>query len=141
MSNRVFHLRVPAEASCLHAVRAFVASALAATFGEQTVNVVLALDEACANVIKHRAPLPGRDDIELRIELDEAAVRFRIGCFCAERDVPRIKPRDLADLRPGGLGTHLIGQIMDRIDYEPDPTAPGRMVLVLEKRCQAGGRR
>jgi sigma-B regulation protein RsbU (phosphoserine phosphatase) len=137
MQKRVFHVRVPAEAACLRTVRAFVGAALEEALGEEeAASVVLALDEACSNIVKHRARIRGRDEIDVRMEVEPAAVRFRIGCFCAQQDVPRIRPRDLADLRPGGVGTRLIGQIMDRIEYEPDPTTPGLMVLVLEKRLQ-----
>lgn len=139
MPTSVFHVQVPAEATCLRAVRAFVGSVLEEHCGIDTANLVLALDEACANVVRHRVPVPGHDDIDVRIELGGGTVRFRIGCFCARRDMPRIRPRDPADERPGGFGTLLIGQIMDRVDFEPDPAMPGRMVLVLEKRL--GGAR
>jgi phosphoserine phosphatase RsbU/P len=139
MNKRVFHVRVPAEAACLRTVRAFVGSALQGSLEEdEAASVVLALDEACANIVRHRARIRGRDEIDVRMEVEPGCVRFRIGCFCAQQDVPRIRPRDLADLRPGGVGTRLIGQIMDRIEYEPDPTTPGLMVLVLEKHLQQG---
>jgi sigma-B regulation protein RsbU (phosphoserine phosphatase) len=136
MSSRTFHIQVPAEAVWLRTVRAFATSVLEEAFGDCTTSLVLALDEACANVVKHRTPVPGHDDIDVRIELDAVLARFRIGCFCSKRDLPRIRPRDVDDARPGGLGTHLICRIMDRVDYVPDTSAPGRMVLVLEKRLQ-----
>ncbi|MCC6671589.1 MAG: ATP-binding protein [Planctomycetes bacterium] len=134
MSPRVYQLKVPAEAGCLKAVRAFVASILESALGAEGQMVVLALDEACANIVKHRTPRVGCEDIEVRVEVEPELVRFRIGAFCAQEDLPRIRPRDLAELRPGGLGTHFIGQIMDRIEYEAEPDRPGAMALVLEKR-------
>ncbi len=137
MTQRVYHVRVPAHASSLRAVRAFVEVLLEEPLGEAAAMVVLALDEACANVVEHRTKRIGRDDIEIQVELTPELLRFRIGCFCIKDDVPRIKPRYLAELRPGGLGTHFIGQIMDHIDYEPDRTRPGAMMLVLEKRLRA----
>lgn len=140
MPQRVFQVRVPAEPSSLHAVRAFVTRILEDVWGDDTANVVLAVDEACGNIVKHRARIRGRDEIDLRVELDPGCVRFRFACFCVQRDLPRIKPRDIADQRPGGIGTRLIGEIMDRIDYEPDPQAPGQMTLVLEKRLGKGAR-
>ena len=30
-----------------------------------------------------------------------------------------IKPRDLSDVRPGGLGVHFIREIMDQVVYDP----------------------
>ena len=131
---RVFEVRVPAEPASLHTVRAFVADLLQEAAAGDCDNLVLAVNEACANIVKHRARVRGHDEIELRVELEPDRVRFRFACFCAQRDVPHIRPRELADTRPGGVGTRLIGEIMDRIDYEPDPQVPGLMTLVLEKR-------
>lgn len=105
-------------------------------FGEEdTCRVVLAMDEALANVIKHaytgRCDLP----VALRLELVEEAghrgVRFRVRDFG-----PRVKPesivgRPLDDVRPGGLGVHIIRSVMDRVTYEP--ADGGGMQLELVK--------
>ena len=134
MSQRVYHVRVPAEAICLKTVRAFVASALQEALAEEVEMIILALGEACSNVVQHRAPTVGHDDIELAMELWPELVRFRIGCFCARADLPNIHPPATCTEGQGGLGMHFIGQIMDRIAFEPDPKTPGAMNLVLEKR-------
>jgi anti-sigma regulatory factor (Ser/Thr protein kinase) len=134
MPGRVFQLKVPAEAGCLKAVRAFVTAMLGERLGDDADRLVLALDEACSNVVRHRSEALGCRDIEVTVELTQDLFRCRIGAFCAERDVPKVHPRGLADARPGGIGTQLISRIMDRIDYEPDPDRPGAMSLVLEKR-------
>jgi sigma-B regulation protein RsbU (phosphoserine phosphatase) len=134
MGTRRYQLRVPAEAASLAPVRDFLTAALAGALGPATAMAVLAVSEACANVIAHRTPKLGRDELELQCEVGPDLVRFRIPAFCAATDVASIRPRDLADLRPGGLGTHFIAEIMDRVVYEPDPDLPGAMALVLEKR-------
>jgi sigma-B regulation protein RsbU (phosphoserine phosphatase) len=131
--RRAFEIRLPAEPASLRVVRAFVHGILEDVLGDDVADVVLAVDEACANIIQHRARIEGRDDIDLRVEVEPTCVRFLVACFCIKRDLPRIRPRDLADQRPGGIGTRLIGEIMDRIDYEPCPEVPGTMTLVLEK--------
>lgn len=135
MAVAVFHLQVPACARSLRVLRACVRSALDDVPEREASRIVLAVDEACANIVKHREKLPGRNCIQLDVERDGDLVRFRLGGFCAQRDVSHIQPRDLADVRPGGLGTHFIDQIMDRVAYEPDSVVPGHMDLVLEKRC------
>lgn len=128
-----YEIRVPAEARCLRAVRAFVAAALPDRLGETVDRIVLALDEACANIIRHRNARMGCNDIELHLELDDGSFRCRISSFCANDDVAHIRPRDEDDPRCGGLGTRFIAQIMDRVEYEPDPHRPGAMTLLLEK--------
>lgn len=47
-----------------------------------------------------------------------------------------IKGRDLDDIRPGGLGVHIIKEVMDEVAYEKRPG--GGMRLTLVKRAQAG---
>ncbi len=73
--------------------------------------------------------------------IDAKFVRFRVRNFCCKEDVPNIQPRDLKCVRPGGLGTHFIHEIMDRVEFEPDPESPGRLSLVLEKSLPGGGGR
>jgi anti-sigma regulatory factor (Ser/Thr protein kinase) len=133
MVNRVLAVSVPANAENLSAIRAFFDAALRPRFGAETDRLVLALDEACSNVVRHRSPAVACSTLDVEAEFLDAAVRFRIGSFCSREDLARIKPRDLADVRPGGLGTHFIERIMDRISYEEEPGRPGCLALVLEK--------
>jgi len=100
--------------------------------------LILALDEACSNVVKHRNKDLMGGLIHVRAEVTPEFLRFRIGDFCAKEDIPNIKPRDLTDIRPGGLGTHFISEIMDRIEFEPEPGSPGMMALVLERAVPSG---
>ncbi|MEM7202598.1 MAG: ATP-binding protein [Planctomycetota bacterium] len=133
MPSRAYLAEVPADASCLRAVRAFAAAVLAKEQIDESERLVLALDEACANIVKHRCPTIEDGRICVRLELTDATLRFRIGGFCKPGDVPKVKPRDFADIRPGGLGTAFIGEIMDRVAFEPDPERGGAMELVMER--------
>ena len=133
MSEQLFSLSVPADPRCLKAIRAFFGSLLAEHCGEDADMIVLALDESCSNVLRHRQGGADGERLHVQAVVGPRRVRFRIADFCCPGDVPRIKPRDLKSVRPGGLGTHYIERIMDRVDFEPDPERPGRMVLVLEK--------
>jgi anti-sigma regulatory factor (Ser/Thr protein kinase) len=65
-------------------------------------------------------------------------VRLRIGSFCRARDCAAIKPRELQDVRPGGLGTSFIERLMDRVAFEPEPDRPDCVALVLEKLFATG---
>jgi anti-sigma regulatory factor (Ser/Thr protein kinase) len=134
MKDRTFFVSVPADARFLRAIRSFFTPLLSEVFGEATGQMlILALDEACSNIIKHA----GDDCVEKRIDVHGAlgphGVRFRLPDFCCPADVPNIKPRDLATPAPGGLGTHFISRIMDRIQFEKHPDDAGRVSLVMEK--------
>ena len=129
-----FSLTIPADPCYLKAVRAFFQAAIEEVSGDQTDMVILALDESCSNVLKHRRAGVGGGLLRVRAEVRPGLVSFRILDFCCPDDLPHIKPRDLQAVRPGGLGTHFVGEIMDRVEFEPDPENPGCMHLVLEKR-------
>ena len=136
--SRTYALAVPADAASLKHLRAFFASVLGEVPCPDADGLVLALDEAFANVVKHRAGELDDGLIQVETTVDDARLRIRIGRFCRATDVEQVKPRDLEDVRPGGLGTHFIAKIMDRVAYEPEPCTPGRMALVLEKSVPKG---
>lgn len=132
-SPRYFAVTVPAEARYLRTIRAFFSPLLEELLGSAAGHLVLALDEACSNVVKYRAGTLDEKLIHVRVTLAAGRVVFRIGDFCHYSDIPRIRPRNLDEVRPGGLGTHFIEQIMDQVRFEPEPGPHGRMALVLEK--------
>jgi sigma-B regulation protein RsbU (phosphoserine phosphatase) len=134
MKDRTFFVSVPADARFLRAIRSFFQPLLTEVFGDATTQMlILALDEACSNMIKHAGDGSAERRIEVHGELQDRGVRFRLPCFCGPSDVPNIKPRDLAKPAPGGLGTHFISRIMDRVQFEPDATAASKIALVMEK--------
>lgn len=138
MKPRPFAMSVPAEARYLQVIRGFFEPVLDGLFKDEAGMLLLALDEACSNVVKHRSKALMGGMIHVRAEVGRDSLRFRIGDFCGEEDISRIQPRDLEDVRPGGLGTHFIKEIMDRVAFEPEPDSPGRMALVLEKAVPGG---
>ena len=133
MTTRSYAARIPAETCSLKALRAFFGSVLEEAGCADPEPVILALDEACSNVIRYRCQTIDDGALEVTAELEPGSLRFRIGRFCKPQDIQKIKPRDLADVRPGGLGTSFIAQIMDRVEYEQDPDDPDCLALVLEK--------
>lgn len=96
--------------------------------------IILAVDEACSNIIKHAYGADRTGPITMTVA--DAADRFTVRLRDLGRKVDRaaIAPRDLADIRPGGLGTHFMAEVFDRVDYDTSP-AEGT-VLTLEKRKQ-----
>jgi len=80
--------------------------------------VVLALDEACSNVIRHAYSEQEEGEIVVEIELADQQLIFRVIDFAQACDKSKIKSRDLDDIRPGGLGVHLISSIMDEVMHQ-----------------------
>lgn len=131
---RHYTVSLPSDKRSLKSLRAFVASILTDVPCDDPEQLVLAVDEACSNVIKYRSESIETGQIHVSVEVADDLLRFRIGRFCQSQDIPKIKPRDLCDVRPGGLGTSFIAQIMDRVDYVEEQDSPGCVALLLEKK-------
>lgn len=123
-------LSVPARAQSLILVRRAVeASATLTGFSkEQTQDIVLAVDEACQNVVRHayKGTLDGDMIVEVRRENGDYLILIRD--FAPPLDKSVLKSRDLNDVRPGGLGIHFIHEIMDGVDYLPPPDGQGNLL-------------
>ncbi len=126
-------ITVPAEAASLKQVRAFLKPHLIAQQVEATDELILAIDEACANIVRHRSPEITGGDIHLRFDIEPGVVRFQLDAFCRASEMGKIKPRELDDVRPGGLGMHFIATIMDRVYFIPNRGHEGSVTLVMEK--------
>jgi serine/threonine-protein kinase RsbW len=109
--------------------------------------LVLAIDEALANVIKHG--YEGRPDQPITISLSPVKkLDGRRGICVAVRDQGRqvdpktIRSRDLDDVRPGGLGVHIIQMVMDEYDYScpPDGGMLLRMVKYIDPQAGPAGK-
>jgi len=98
--------------------------------------LVLAVDEAAVNVIRHAYGDSGTGEIVLQILNNRGVLVFRLTDFAPPVDTARICPRDLDDIRPGGLGVHLIAEVMDEVEFVAPPPGAGN-VLEMRKAITA----
>jgi anti-sigma regulatory factor (Ser/Thr protein kinase) len=132
--ERLLQTRFAAEAGRLREVRQQVmdAAGRAGLAAEPAAEIALAISEACANIIEHG--YGGRAGEAIVLTVDREPGRL---VFVLEDDAPRIDPakivsRDLADLRPGGLGVRFMREIMSEVSYLPGPERGNRLELVKE---------
>ena len=101
--------------------------------------MALAVDEALANVIKH-AYGGARDkkiDIEieeLNGEVEEQGLKVSIRDFGKAVEISKIKGRKLTDIRPGGLGVHIMRKVMDEVVFECPPSGGTLLRMVKYRR-------
>lgn len=89
---------------------------------ERVADIVLAVDEALTNVIRHGYEgKPGQPIVLRCVPVDDAqrgrGAEIEIRDWGRQVPLQQICGRDLDDLRPGGLGVHLIRNLMDCAEY------------------------
>ncbi|MBF0188711.1 MAG: ATP-binding protein [Magnetococcales bacterium] len=120
-------ITVPALSNRLRMLRTLVKEACTILKCSETCteDLVLAVDEACQNVIRHAYGQKGQSDsgqkpageMVLTIVHRTGSIVFQLRDFGPTVDPETIKPRDLDDLRPGGLGCHFIHTIMEDVAF------------------------
>ena len=130
-------LTVPSHPRYLYVVRsAIYPLVLDAGFGKKEARrVVLAVDEACSNIIKHAYSGDPTKTIEVVIEDDLDSFRVRLRDRGKKVDAAAIEPRDLADIRPGGLGAHFIKAAFDTVTYDTSQ-GEGTLLTLVKKKQQ-----
>jgi anti-sigma regulatory factor (Ser/Thr protein kinase) len=80
--------------------------------------MVLGVDEACTNIIRHAYSL--RDDqlIALSMEIGHGCIRIRLRDYGKQATKIKLRSRSQRLIKPGGLGLHLIRNAFDKVDYK-----------------------
>ncbi|MCK4850774.1 MAG: ATP-binding protein [Phycisphaerae bacterium] len=101
--------------------------------------MALAVDEALANVIKHAYGGAADKKIEIEIEelneeVKEQGLKVSIRDFGKAVEISKIKGRKLTDIRPGGLGVHIMRKVMDKVVFECPPSGGTLLRMVKYRR-------
>ncbi|MGE3181425.1 MAG: ATP-binding protein [Phycisphaerae bacterium] len=102
----------------------------------QVAEIVLAVDEALTNVIRHG--YDGKPDMPIEFQAERfvdshqgAGIEINVRDYGKQVDLSKICGRDLNDIRPGGLGVHLIHAMMSYAAFKH--ADGGGMRLVMRK--------
>ena len=133
--RKVLELRVPALANELKGVRAQLRAALSGVdCGRDCADeIVMAVDEACQNVIRHAYGVAHAGDILLRVEQEGDRLVLWLRDSAPPVDPAQIASRDLGDVRPGGLGVHLIQQLMDECGFVSQTSEKGNLFRMAKQ--------
>ena len=82
-------------------------------------NVKLAVDEALQNIIRYAYNFDKTKDIIINFEkVSKSSLKVELRDFGTKVSTSQIKPRELDDVKPGGLGIHFIKSIVKGMSYE-----------------------
>ena len=131
----ILELRTPARAGELKRIRDAVReTAVTAGCGSGCAgDIVMAVDEACQNIIRHAYGKHRDGEIVVEIERQGEDLVLSLVDFAPPIDPTRVKGRDLDDVRPGGLGTHLIREVMDSADFIEPPPGCGNLLRMVKR--------
>ena len=112
-------LRLKSDPRLLHIVRSVVGQMAALRgFSEEDVQfIILAVDEACANIIRHAYKDRHDGEIIISCREREDGIEFLLTDRGEKADASRWPRRSLEEVRPGGLGLPLIYLVMDEVEY------------------------
>ena len=134
-SKQVLQLRFPARASELKRIRDAVREGATGCgcSDKSTADIVLAIDEACQNIIRHAYRGDSDNVIELEVEHRGDRLVFSLADHAPAIDPSRVKPRNLDDIRPGGLGTHFIRRVMDEVEFQTPTSGCGNLLRMVRR--------
>ena len=136
-TNSVDELRVKSKTENLSEIRDFVSlNAQKAGIESSTIdNIILAVDEACTNIIRHAYKLSPQGEIIIKINYDVKKFIITIIDYGISFEPDRIPQPDLQkyyrEHRVGGLGMYLMKSLMDDVTYT---SIPGKYNQVLLKK-------
>lgn len=137
--QKKYHLKFPGQSDNLEIIRETISKiAEKAGFDEDNINMIeLAVDEACANVVKHAFQKDHTQPIDLDIIVDAKKFTIVVSDKGKGFDISKMKKPDMKDYltnrRVGGLGIHIIHTLMDEVEYDsvPGKGTHVRMVKLL----------
>jgi serine/threonine-protein kinase RsbW len=142
MTNHTGSKAFKSETAQLKKVRAFVESG-ARAFGFQesdVANIILAVDEACTNIIKHAYEGASNGDIIIEVSTKDNAFVIRIRDDGKAFDPDGVEPpnlrKQISEYRRGGLGVYLMKRLMDKVEYAIHP-GKQNVVTLIKHRSEA----
>ena len=134
-SKRLLQLRFLARAAELKKIRDAIREAAegCGCSAKSTADIVLAIDEACQNIIRHAYRGDSDNVIEIEVEHRGDGLVFTLADQAPAIDPSLVKPRDLDDIRPGGLGTHFISRVMDEVEFLRPASGRGNLLRMVRR--------
>lgn len=114
----LFNISITNEVPELRRLRREIENTLADTPARDIImSVCLAVDEATQNIIRHAFPSDTSGTIQVSGYIADNLLYISLVDDAPLIDLDKVRPRDLDDLREGGLGTHFIMEITEQANW------------------------
>ncbi len=139
-TKKTYQLKLPGQSDVLEIVRDFV-TRIAHKIGIESAEIdkiELAVDEACANVVKHAYAVQNSkrkaQPLEVSVTVDPKQFVIVVSDKGKGFDYSKHKSLDMeqyrAEKKRGGLGIHLMRTLMDEIEYSIEPGKKNEVKLI-----------
>ena len=130
-------LKIPAYPEYLELVREFILHVplMNSISGRERYKIVMALEEACENIISHAYSKNDSDkDIKIIIEFDSKKLSITVidkgRGFSRDKGIEKKIGEKTTELKIGGLGLYIIENLMDSIDYSINPGVENKVRMI-----------
>ncbi len=132
MTLPLARVQIPARPERLRELRIVVADTArnAGCSAQLTEHLVLGVDEACSNIIRHAYCGACDQRIELQIEQLGSELIFKLRDDAEPVEPGRLQPKPRRRRQPGGLGLHFIASIMDHWELKRPPDGRGNLLVM-----------
>jgi len=125
------------KSSSLKEVRTFCRDVFEKLKIEQSLKdeLVLAIAEAAQNIVKHayKDNQDSNDIMVVKISYEDKKLQIAFYDMGTPVDPKKVKHREIDNIKPGGLGTFFIQEIMDAVEFKDGKRKPWINHLVLTK--------
>jgi serine/threonine-protein kinase RsbW len=104
---------------------------------DEAKDLKLVIDEACTNIIKHSYHYDYTKPIILNFFLHTDRFEILLEDFGEKVHPSKIRPRDVNEIRPGGLGVYIIKRLTDLMEYDPN-VAKGPILRLVKYKNRKG---
>ncbi|MCA9741290.1 MAG: ATP-binding protein [Deferribacteres bacterium] len=132
ISEGSVEFRVPSDPKILKIIRGGIAHLCELIgFSEpESKSIMLAVDEACSNIMKHTYAGAVNRPIVVSCSMLGNGIKVVLRDVGKKVSKHKIKARELDEVRPGGLGVHIIQSVMDEVFYDDACTQGNCLTLI-----------
>ena len=142
-TGETIKVSVESDPRYLESLRVIITEATGILGLDEEVNhqIVLAVTEACANVIRHCYGGSPAERFDVTLRFGDETFEVRIDDYGEFVDPTCMKGRELEDVKPGGLGLHFINSVMDHVEYRENEAGGTTLTMVkrIERAASGGG--
>ncbi len=133
-SKKIIEMKIASDPALLSMMRCVVlhSSKNAGCDNEMAENMVIAVNEACMNIIRHAYNNDSNKSIAINVFKENNKLIFKLIDNGNPIDFSKIKKRNLDEVKPGGLGLPMIETIMDKVEFSTSPDGKENVLELIK---------